>query len=95
MSGGERAHASADPQIPSHHPRRRDMRDLTIHELDAQLAEQLPARELMGCWRSYSSSFTSVHTTAINGNNGNENYGFANDIGSGDLDFQSVNVSVG
>jgi hypothetical protein len=23
------------------------MRDLTIHELDAQLAEQLPARELM------------------------------------------------
>jgi hypothetical protein len=24
------------------------MRELTIHELDAQLAEQLPARELMG-----------------------------------------------
>jgi hypothetical protein len=24
------------------------MRDLTIHDLDAQLAEQLPARELMG-----------------------------------------------
>ena len=24
------------------------MRDLTTHELDAQLAEQLPARELMG-----------------------------------------------
>jgi hypothetical protein len=24
------------------------MRELTIHELDAELAEQLPARELMG-----------------------------------------------
>lgn len=33
------------------------MRDLTIHELDAQLAEQLPARELMGC-RPQGSSFT-------------------------------------
>jgi hypothetical protein len=25
------------------------MRDLTLHDLDSELAEQLPPRELMGC----------------------------------------------
>jgi hypothetical protein len=36
------------------------MRDLTLREIDDQLAEQLPSRELMGCHpcRSSSSSFT-------------------------------------
>ena len=29
------------------------MRELTIHELDAELAEQLPARELMNAWRAH------------------------------------------
>ena len=29
------------------------MRELTSYELDTQLAEQLPARELMGCWRPH------------------------------------------
>ncbi len=29
------------------------MRELTIHELDTQLAEQLPARELMGAWKPH------------------------------------------
>jgi hypothetical protein len=29
------------------------MRELTTCELDSQLAEQLPARELMGCWRPH------------------------------------------
>jgi hypothetical protein len=29
------------------------MRELTTHDLDTQLAEQLPARELMGCWKPY------------------------------------------
>ena len=35
------------------------MRDLTIQELDNQLAEQLPARELMGsCWHPCGSTFS-------------------------------------
>jgi hypothetical protein len=29
------------------------MRELTTYELDTQLAEQLPARELMGCWKPH------------------------------------------
>jgi hypothetical protein len=37
------------------------MRDLTYTELDAELAEQLPARELMG-------RYGSVRNTAIAGN---------------------------
>jgi hypothetical protein len=45
------------------------MRDLTLHEIDDQLAEQLPSRELMGssCCRSSSSGFT------YNQGNGNGN----------------------
>jgi hypothetical protein len=29
------------------------MRELTIHDLDTELAEQLPARELMGAWKPH------------------------------------------
>jgi hypothetical protein len=46
------------------------MRELTMHELDAELAEQLPARELMG------HSGTKVFFSPGNGNgqgNGNHN----------------------
>jgi hypothetical protein len=42
------------------------MRELTIHELDTQLAEQLPARELMGCWRPYNKP----SQTAVGGDGG-------------------------
>ena len=42
------------------------MRELTTHELDAQLAEQLPARELMGGCYSRHGSYTS--NTAVAGN---------------------------
>jgi hypothetical protein len=45
------------------------MRDLTFAELDAELAEQLPARELMSCCRgggSYSNS--SQNNGSSNGN---------------------------
>jgi len=47
------------------------MREVTMHELDAQLAEQLPARELMG-----SHGGTKVIFSPGNGNgqgNGNHN----------------------
>jgi hypothetical protein len=47
------------------------MHELTIHELDAQLAEQLPARELMG------GSFTRNVAVA-----GNSSHGFIN-VGNG------------
>jgi hypothetical protein len=48
------------------------MQELTIHDLDAQLAEQLPARELMGRSGSRGS------TTIIQGNsdNGNSSWQF-------------------
>lgn len=39
------------------------MRELTIHELDAELAEQLPARELMN-WRGGGGISHSFNTTA-------------------------------
>ena len=51
------------------------MRELTIHELDAELAEQLPARELMGggWYRSYTSNVAVA---------GNSSHGFFN-VGNG------------
>ena len=50
------------------------MREVTMHELDAQLAEQLPARELMGGFSR--SGGTKVIFSPGNGNgqgNGNHN----------------------
>ena len=44
------------------------MRELTIHELDAELAEQLPARELMNCYRSRQSSSVDQSNYASQGN---------------------------
>jgi hypothetical protein len=43
------------------------MRELTIQELDTQLAEQLPARELMGCWRPCNKA---PSQTAVGGDGG-------------------------
>ena len=58
------------------------MRELTMHELDAQLAEQLPARELMGHWGSYGHASFTYNLGSYDGN-GNGN-GFFNVL-SGDL----------
>jgi len=44
------------------------MKELTTHELDAQLAEQLPARELMNCYRSHSSDGSFQQNNASQGN---------------------------
>jgi hypothetical protein len=61
------------------------MRDLTMNELDTELAEQLPARELMGgcCSRSgstnngngiYILSNNQFNVLAFGNTNGNGNY---------------------
>jgi hypothetical protein len=67
------------------------MRELTIHDLDAELAEQLPARELMGRSCGGSQSFCPHQTETNIGSYGSGNYdgngngnGFLN-VGSGDL----------
>ena len=74
------------------------MRELTIHELDAELAEQLPARELMGasCCRSscYSSSHSSTTIVQGNSDNGNSSAQFGlvnvNNVGNGDGNINVV-----
>ena len=49
------------------------MRDLTIHELDTELAEQLPARELMGgCWHRSGNNYAGNGNNAINVASGNQ-----------------------
>jgi len=64
------------------------MHELTIYDLDSQLAEQLPARELMGGYPGFGS-----HTTIIQGNSDNGNYNWqfgllnVNNVGNGDLNF--------
>jgi len=40
------------------------MRELTVHELDAELAEQLPTRELMGRLGGLSRLTNLIHITA-------------------------------
>jgi hypothetical protein len=47
MSGAIGVRGPALPPNDFNQIEGRKMRDLTMHELDAQLAEQLPARELM------------------------------------------------
>ncbi|HEU4974208.1 MAG TPA: hypothetical protein VFT50_03910 [Baekduia sp.] len=64
------------------------MRDLTFTDLDLAVAEQLPARELMGgcCSRSGSSSSTAVA--------GNSSYGLVNALNGNQiqiLTFGSAN----
>ena len=54
------------------------MRELTIHELDGELAEQLPARELMG--GGWYRSYTSNVAIAGNSSHGVINFGNGNQI---------------
>ena len=56
------------------------MRELTTLELDAELAEQLPARELMGGCYSRQGSYTSNTAVAGNSSSGFINVGNGNQI---------------
>ena len=47
------------------------MRELTTLELDAQLAEQLPARELMGAWKPHNKCGCGGDTGGAGGDGGN------------------------
>ena len=66
------------------------MRDLTIQELDSELAEQLPTRELMGgyCYGGHPSysSYSSTHQTNVAnvGNSSSSQRGFVNVNASND-----------
>jgi hypothetical protein len=69
------------------------MRDLTIHELEAQMAEQLPARELMGHCGNRGGNSTRVNVGSYDGNgngNGDNNFGLiaiqADGDGNGNFD---------
>jgi hypothetical protein len=56
------------------------MRDLTIHELDSELAEQLPTRELMGgyCYGGHPSASSTHQTNVANvGNSSQSNSGIS------------------
>jgi hypothetical protein len=67
------------------------MRELTMHELDAQLAEQLPARELMGV-NVIRGSFNHVG----NGNGNDSGNGVGNHSpGTGDHSGNGGNHSYG
>jgi hypothetical protein len=45
------------------------MRELTTYDLDTELAEQLPARELMGCWKPHNKG-GDTNQTATGGDGG-------------------------
>ncbi len=60
------------------------MRDLTMHELDAQLAEQLPARELM---QSFAIGAAAVNFANVDQSNS------AMTAGPGSSDIAQANVS--
>ena len=47
------------------------MRELTIHDLDTELAEQLPARELMGAWKPHNKCGCGGDTGGAGGDGGN------------------------
>jgi hypothetical protein len=70
------------------------MRDLTLTELDAELAEQLPARELMsrsgGCGCHHGGGDEN-NFQSNNGQNGNDAYGGLVAVGGGN----NVAVSLG
>ena len=63
------------------------MHDLTLHDLDNELAEQLPARELMGGYCG-GSSHTTIVSQSGNGSGDGGNVGLVNVViagnGSGD-----------
>ena len=70
------------------------MHELTIHDLDAQLAEQLPARELMGhCGNRCGGSSFTYNQGSFNGNgNGNGNEGLIVIAGNGNGNLNGNNV---
>jgi hypothetical protein len=72
------------------------MQQVTRQELDAQLAEQLPARELMGgcCHPCSGSSFTYTQGSFDGNGNGNGNFGLLNIAGNGNGNFDGNNVSI-
>jgi hypothetical protein len=67
------------------------MRDLTYNEIDEQLAEQLPSRELMGSCGSRSSNTYNQGSFDGNGN-GNGNSGLIVIAGNGNGNFDGNNV---
>jgi hypothetical protein len=72
------------------------MRDLTFHEIDEQLAEQLPSRELMGssgCRSSCGQSGFTYNQGSYDGNgNGNGNWALINVSGNGNGNLDGNNV---
>ncbi len=62
------------------------MRELTIHELDEQLAEQLPARELMGGMWHRSSNVAVA---------GNSSHGFINVLNGNQVQILTFDSSNG
>jgi hypothetical protein len=73
------------------------MRDLTFHEIDEQLAEQLPSRELMGssgCRSSCNSGFTYNQGSFDGNNNGNGNHALINVSGNGNGNLDGNNVVI-
>jgi hypothetical protein len=67
------------------------MHALTIHELDAQLAEQLPARELMGgCAHSGGNTYNQGSFDGNGNGNGNEGLIVIAGNGNGNLDGNNV-----
>jgi hypothetical protein len=72
------------------------MRDLTFNEIDEQLAEQLPSRELMGSSGCRSSCCSQPSNTynqgSFDGNgNGNGNKGLIVIAGNGNGNFNGLN----
>jgi hypothetical protein len=66
------------------------MRELTTHDLDTQLAEQLPARELMGGCYSRQGSYTSNTAVA-----GNSSHGFINALNGNQVQVLTLGSSNG
>ena len=87
------------------------MRELTTHDIDTQLAEQLPARELMGCcphpcastlthntstWGHNGTTVTTVNQGSFNGNNnGTGNLGLINIAGIGNGNLDGNTINLG
>lgn len=74
------------------------MRDLTSQEIEEQLAEQLPSRELMGSSGCRSScghpSFTYTQGSYDGNGNGNGNWALINVSGNGNGNFDGNNVAI-
>lgn len=85
--GNDRSVGQID--APGEGPGRKEtvVRDLTTQEMNEQLAEQLPARELTGCCYKRTAPAPHDHQSALSGGNGNGN-------GNGIANESAVNVTV-